>query len=380
MRGDAWGLEVHRVEYFSTTVKDEPGRPSTSSSRSWPLPGSTSSPLSRFRSAPRVLNSRSFPSRSSTSARRTAGGPHSRRPALGNPDPGRRPCWRTRGSPLEAPPSADQCFYAATCDPRPGTFRSIRGRATSRQLWPRSMFRSRRQTCYGSLDEGNRFGLPLRAGSERRAAAYGARMPDTSPTSIVEWADFMRAQGVTRVCCLLDAGQLAGFPLNLEAEYKRLFGATCVLMESSLTTISAHGKRSEEIFCRSCVPPTGGERAVIHCWGGNGRTGHVLAAWLVAARGLSPMEAIEAVEATGRIPREAVLAGNATLDELIELLRVANLTAQPNPTSPTSSRTDRSGHGSIWAESARRHVGKFLGCARRLARFSSDQARTVLAD
>jgi hypothetical protein len=32
------------------------------------------------------------------------------------------------------------------------------------------------------------------------------------------------------------------------------------------------------------------------------------------------MEAIEAVEATGRLPREAVLAGNATLDELIELL------------------------------------------------------------
>jgi hypothetical protein len=36
----------------------------------------------------------------------------------------------------------------------------------------------------------------------------------------------MRSQGVTRVCCLLDAGQLAGFPVNLEAEYKRLFGAT----------------------------------------------------------------------------------------------------------------------------------------------------------
>ena len=42
------------------------------------------------------------------------------------------------------------------------------------------------------------------------------------------------------------------------------------------------------------------------------------------------MEAIEAVEATGRRPREAVLAGNATLDELIELLAVANLTAEPN--------------------------------------------------
>jgi hypothetical protein len=68
------------------------------------------------------------------------------------------------------------------------------------------------------------------------------------------------------------------------------------------------------------IADTGSEQAVIHCWGGNGRTGHVLAAWLAAARGLSSMEAIEAVEATGRLPREAVLAGNATLDELIELL------------------------------------------------------------
>jgi protein-tyrosine phosphatase len=151
--------------------------------------------------------------------------------------------------------------------------------------------------------------------------AYGAGTPDASPTSIVEWAEFMRAQDITRVCCLLDAGQLAGFPVNLEAEYKRLFGATCVLMEA----IADHYLCSRQALRENILPflraaDTSGERAVIHCWGGNGRTGHVLAAWLVAARGLSPMEAIEAVEATGRLPREAVLAGNATFDELIELL------------------------------------------------------------
>jgi protein-tyrosine phosphatase len=142
-----------------------------------------------------------------------------------------------------------------------------------------------------------------------------------SPTRIIEWVDFMRAQGITRVCCLLDAGQLAVFPVNLEAEYERLFGATCVLMEP----IADHHLCSPLALTRNIVPflttaDTRGERAVIHCWGGNGRTGHVLAAWLVASRGLSPMEAIEAVEATGRLPREAVLAGNATLDELIALL------------------------------------------------------------
>ena len=167
------------------------------------------------------------------------------------------------------------------------------------------------------MDSNFHFG-PARS-SER--TAYGARTPDTSPTGIFEWADFMRSQGVTRVCCLLDAGQLAGFPVNLEAEYTRRFGATCVLMEP----IADHHLCSRQALRGNILPflstaDTGGERAVIHCWGGNGRTGHVLAAWLVAARGLSPIDAITAVEAAGRLPQEAVLAGNATFDELIELL------------------------------------------------------------
>src|SRR6266480_6339978 len=167
------------------------------------------------------------------------------------------------------------------------------------------------------MDSNFHFG-PARSGEP---TAYGARTPDASLTGIFKWAGFMRSQGVTRVCCLLDAGQLAGFPVNLEAEYKRLFGATCVLMEP----IADHYLCSRQALSENILPflstaDTDSERAVIHCWGGNGRTGHVLAAWLVAARGLSPMEAIEVVEATGRLPCEAVLAGNATFDELIELL------------------------------------------------------------
>jgi protein-tyrosine phosphatase len=167
------------------------------------------------------------------------------------------------------------------------------------------------------MDSRFHFG-PARLGE---ATAYGARTPDASLPSILEWADFMRAQGVTRVCCLLDAGQLASFPVNLEAEYKRLFGATRVLMEP----IADHHLCSRQTLRGNILPflrtaDSGSERAAIHCWGGNGRTGHVLAAWLVAARGLSPVEAIAVVEATGRLPQEAVLAGNATLDELIELL------------------------------------------------------------
>ena len=162
------------------------------------------------------------------------------------------------------------------------------------------------------MDSNFHFG-PARGGE---VTAYGARTPDASSSGIFEWADFMRAHDVTRVCCLLDAGQLAGFPVNLEAEYKRLFGATCVLMEP----IADHHLCSRQALRGNILPflrtaDTGRERAVVHCWGAE--TGHVLAAWLVAARGLAPMEAVEAVEASGRLPREAVPAGNATLDDLI---------------------------------------------------------------
>ena len=167
------------------------------------------------------------------------------------------------------------------------------------------------------MDSNFHFG-PARSGERM---AYGAQTPEPSTTSIREWADFMRTHGVTRVCCLLDAGQLAGFPVNLETEYRKLFGATHVLMEPIADHyLCSHQALSENILPFLRAADAGGERTVIHCWGGNGRTGHVLAAWLVAARGLSPMEAIEAVEATGRLPQEAVLAGNATLDELIDLL------------------------------------------------------------
>ena len=96
------------------------------------------------------------------------------------------------------------------------------------------------------MDSNFHFG-PARTGER---TAYGARTPDASPAGILEWADFMRSQGVTRVCCLLDAGQLAGFPVNLEAEYKRLFGATCVLMEP----IADHHLCSRQALRRNILP------------------------------------------------------------------------------------------------------------------------------
>ena len=50
------------------------------------------------------------------------------------------------------------------------------------------------------------------------------------------------------------------------------------------------------------------EKVVVHCSGGVGRTGQVLATWLVAKYGLSNQGAIDIVRQTGRNPYEAVFA------------------------------------------------------------------------
>ena len=57
------------------------------------------------------------------------------------------------------------------------------------------------------------------------------------------------------------------------------------------------------------------------------------------------MEAIEAVEAAGRLPREAVLAGNATLDELIELLVSCKPDRAARPRFEPAAQRDRNRRG-----------------------------------
>jgi protein-tyrosine phosphatase len=50
------------------------------------------------------------------------------------------------------------------------------------------------------------------------------------------------------------------------------------------------------------------EKVLVHCFGGIGRTGQVLAAWLVAGHGFSPVSAIATIKRTGRNPYKAVIA------------------------------------------------------------------------
>lgn len=151
---------------------------------------------------------------------------------------------------------------------------------------------------------------------------YGSRKPEDTPGDVLSWVKFMRRQGITRVCCLLDAMQLRGYRPTLESQYMKHFGGANVCM----APITDYHLAERSVLHGRIIPflresETMKQRVVVHCWSGNGRTGHVLAAWLVAAGGLEPMEAIRTVEATGRKPREAVTHENATLEELLDLLR-----------------------------------------------------------
>jgi len=150
---------------------------------------------------------------------------------------------------------------------------------------------------------------------------YGAQKPDVAQQDVDAWIQFMRDRGIKRVCCLLDPSQLRFYRVDLGSVYAKQFGKSDVCMEPIpdyhlCTAAALHG----QILPFLHASDEAKQPVVVHCWSGNGRTGHVLAAWLVAARGLDPMQAITTVEATGRKPREAVHTGHATLAALLQLL------------------------------------------------------------
>ena len=128
------------------------------------------------------------------------------------------------------------------------------------------------------------------------------------------------------MCCLLDE-QLSCYQSDLLAAYRDSFGEEAVceapirdftLAEEELLTDTILPFLDDSV-CRE-------EKVVVHCSAGFGRTGHVLAAWLVYGRRMANDEAIAAVIAQGRNPHEAAgsgLAGVASLDSLLDACRDA---------------------------------------------------------
>jgi protein-tyrosine phosphatase len=153
-------------------------------------------------------------------------------------------------------------------------------------------------------------------------AIFGACRPGETREEIAEWIVFMQQNAVARVCCVIPGEYLADEPVDLLAAYREAFGAENVLH----APVADFSLCDEATMAGQILPflretDARGVRAVVHCWAGMGRTGHVLAAWLARGRGMAPDEALQAVVAMGRNPFESIQYGGVTEEDLYRLLR-----------------------------------------------------------
>jgi len=161
------------------------------------------------------------------------------------------------------------------------------------------------------------------AASEDEKIVFGARRPGYESTSVsdglvTEWIDSMKNAGIERVVCLLMPSELE-FYSGLLSAYETAFGEENVLSAGVEDYHLAEPDVLANIMNFLKDSDNHGARTVVHCAGGSGRTGHILAAWLVQGRRRDVDEALTIVALT-RNPRWAVLAGNATEHQLRELL------------------------------------------------------------
>jgi protein-tyrosine phosphatase len=162
--------------------------------------------------------------------------------------------------------------------------------------------------------------------SRAEQTVFGAERPGYPARSVgvagvQEWISFMRARGIQRVCCLLSPDQLAYYAVDLLQAYREAFGEDKVCW----APVKDYHLIQEKALAETVLPflrrsDAQGEPVVVHCSGGIGRTGYVLAAWLARGRGLGIQDALSSVQETGRNPYEAVEYGHASDDDLMALL------------------------------------------------------------
>ena len=152
------------------------------------------------------------------------------------------------------------------------------------------------------------------------ACAPGWHSAATHDAALDDWISFMRADDVERVCCLLPGRQLDAAGANLD-RYRAAFGAENVCHAPS----PDHDLLDVDLVTGTVLPflvesRDAGQRVVVHGLAGLGRTGQVLAAWLVHNRDYGPDRAVATVREMGRDPADGVDAGSAAMDDLRTLL------------------------------------------------------------
>lgn len=138
---------------------------------------------------------------------------------------------------------------------------------------------------------------------------FGAARPGYSARSIQQWIEFMQSREIKRVCCLLGRDRLNLYPVDLLSVYRQRFGSENLLWQP----IPDFQIPQPKILIERIIPylkaaENEKQKVVVHCNGGVGRTGIVLASWLVSYRGLSNRQALSAVRRNKRYPQEAVIA------------------------------------------------------------------------
>jgi protein-tyrosine phosphatase len=137
---------------------------------------------------------------------------------------------------------------------------------------------------------------------------FGSARPGYADGQVSHWIEFMHDQDIQRVCCLLTEKQFDRYG-DLLGSYQQAFGSERVCWAPIKDFRLATPKLLiDQILPFLAIADQQQEKVVVHCSGGIGRTGHILAAWLVAGRGFDYESAISAVRQTGRNPSEAIIA------------------------------------------------------------------------
>jgi protein-tyrosine phosphatase len=144
--------------------------------------------------------------------------------------------------------------------------------------------------------------------SEKELIVFGSARPKYTDQKVEEWLKFIQKQDIKRVCCLLSQVELDHYS-DLLGVYRQTFGFARICW----SPIPDFHFVSRELLLDLIFPfltaaDQQQEKVVIHCSGGSGRTGHILAAWLILGRSYAKPEAINAVRRMGKNPYEAVIA------------------------------------------------------------------------
>lgn len=157
---------------------------------------------------------------------------------------------------------------------------------------------------------------------------FGASRPgyparQVSQHEVQVWLQFMQSKGISRLVCLLPESQLCYYAEELLGSYISAFGAGNVLHspieDFHVATLGA----LQRIMAFLKDTETCDGKVVVHCSGGIGRTGHVLAAWLIHGRILPVQDAIGMTinGDPGRDPFESVGTSGITREDVLKLLR-----------------------------------------------------------